>query len=100
MKSVGEFIYKGIEKRSGGEFTNDKGQNIKYNESYILKVDESTEKGIFERRLKIDVNNNYLIDKLKNKKPYESIKLLCDINFFGNNVKVVPVDLYVDSNNK
>lgn len=100
MNCVGEFIYKGIEKREGGEFTNDKGQNIKYNESYILKIDESTDKGIFERKLKIDLKNNSLIDKLKNKKPYEPIKLLCDINFFGNNVKVVPVDLYVDSNNK
>lgn len=100
MRSIGEFIYKGIEKRDGGEFTNDKGQNIKYNESYVLKVDESTEKGIFERRLKIDVNNTALVDKLKAKKPYEPIKLLCDITFYGNSVKVIPVDLYIDSNNK
>lgn len=100
MKCVGEFKFKGLEKRDGGEFTNDKGQNIKYNESYILKVDESTQKGIYERKLKIDVNNTYLLDKLKLKKPYDPIKLVCDITFYGNSVKVIPVDLYIDSNNK
>ena len=49
MKCVGKFKFKGLVKREGGSFTNDRGQEITYKESYLLKVDESTENGIYER---------------------------------------------------
>ena len=99
MKCVGEFIFKGIEKRDGGEFVNPQGQTIKYDESYILKVDEKTEKGIYERRLKISKENTSLIEKFKSLKDYQAIKIGCEVNFYGNKVTVIPVELF-DSNNK
>lgn len=99
MKCVGEFIYKGVERREGGEFINAQGQAIKYDESYILKLDEKTEKGIYERRLKISKNNSSLVGKLKSLEDYSKIKLSCEVNFYGNKVTVVPVDL-IDGNNK
>lgn len=99
MKSTAKLIFKGIEKKDGGEFTNDKGQKIKYDGSYVLKADEQTENGIYERRFKIPLTNVSLIENLKAKKAYDEITLNFDIQIYGNNVRVVPVDL-VDSNNK
>lgn len=99
MKAIGEFIYKCLEKRGAGEFTNDKGENIKYGESYVLKVDEVVDGNINERKLKVDVNNTSLIDKLKQLKPYEKISLECDVVLYTNSAKVVPVAL-TTANNK
>ena len=100
MKCVGEFVFKGIEERQGGEFVNDRGQNIKYDGSYILKVDEKTDKGIYERKLKINKDNITLVNKLKSIEVYKPIKISCDVSFYGNKVTVVPVDLIIDGNNK
>lgn len=93
MKSVGEFVFKGIEERAGGEFVNDKGQAIKYDGSYILKVDEKTEKGIYERKLKIAKDNMALVNKLKGIEVYTPIKVECEFAFYGNKVTVIPTDL-------
>ena len=98
MKCKGEFVYKSMEKREGGSFTNDKGQAINYDMAYVLKVDEVSQNGIFERKLKIDKNNTVLLNKLQNLKPYDRIMLICDVSLYGANAKVVPVD--IDSNNK
>ncbi len=98
MKCKGEFVYKSIEKREGGSFTNDKGQAINYDMAYVLKVDEVSQNGIFERKLKIDKNNTVLLNKLQNVKPYDKITLICDVSLYGANAKVIPVD--IDSNNK
>lgn len=99
MKSTAKLIFKGIEKREGGEFTNEKGQKIKYDSSYVLKADEQTDNGIYERRFKIPSTNSVLVDLLKAKKPYEEIIVNFDIQMYGNNVRVVPIGL-ADSNNK
>lgn len=99
MKSIAKLIYKGIEKKDGGEFVNDKGQKIKYDGSYVLKADEQTENGIYERRFKIPLNNVSLIESLKLKKAYDEITVNFDIQMFGNNVRIVPIGLF-DSNNK
>lgn len=99
MKCQGDFIFKGLEKRDGGEFTNQRGQVIKYGDSYILKVDEKTEKGIYERKLKIDITNSTLIGKLQKVADYAPIRLSCDVKFYNNSVSVIPIDL-VNSDNK
>lgn len=99
MKSIAKLVYKGIEKKEGGEFRNEKNQLIKYDGSYVLKADEQTENGIYERRFKIPLSNVALINELKTKKAYDEITVNFDIQMFGNNVRVVPVGL-VDSNNK
>lgn len=91
MKAKGEFVFKGLDDRKAGEFTNDKGQVVKYNESKVLKVDEVVDGSINERKLKIDANNTFLIDKLKKLKPYDHIILECDVLLYANSAKVVPV---------
>ena len=57
MKCKGEFIFRGIERREGGNFINEKGDTISYKPSYKVKVDEVTEKGVFERVLKVAEEN-------------------------------------------
>ena len=76
MKAKGEFVFKGLDKRAGGEFLNDKGQKVSYNEAYVLKVDELVDGSINERKLKIDTANTSLIDNLKKLKPQ------CGFKFF------------------
>ena len=99
MKSIGEFVYKGVDKREGGSFTNANGQAINYDMAYILKVDEITPEGIYERKLKIDKSNTTLLNKLNSLKPYDHINLSCDIVMYGSVARVIPVDL-VQQNNK
>lgn len=99
MKSTAKLIFKGIEKREGGEFVNDKGQKIKYDGSYVLKADEQTDNGIYERRFKIPLTNVSLIESLKLKKAYDELTINFDIQMYGNNVRIVPIGL-ADSNNK
>ena len=98
MRCKGEFVFKSVDKREGGSFTNDKGQAVNYDMAYVLKVDEISENGIFERKLKIDKANSVLLSKLKNLKPYDKMNLICDVVLYGSNARVIPVDL--DSNNK
>lgn len=93
MLAVSEFIYKGVEKRDGGEFINDKGTSIKYDASYVLKVDELTPEGVFERKLKINKDNTALVEKLKTKKFYDKVVLECEIKFSGSSARVIPVSL-------
>lgn len=98
MKCFGEFVFKSLRKREGGTFKNDKGQDVNYDEAYVLKVDEVSNDGVDERTLKIDKNNTVLLNKLQNKKPYDKINLVCDVVLYGANAKVIPID--IDSNNK
>ena len=97
MKAVGEFIYKSIEKRDGGSFTNERGQAVTYSESYLLKVDENKDGKIDERRLKIPKDNEILVQKFMRLDPYTRVKIEFDVQFYNNNIKVIPVNL-VDSN--
>lgn len=93
MKCTAELIFKSIEKKEGGEFTNEKGQEIKYDGSYILKADEKTSNGIYERRFKIPLNNVSLIESLKSKKAYDSVTIEFDIQMYGNNTRIVPIGI-------
>ena len=100
MQAKGNFIFKSLELKDGGKFTNERGQIVDYPESYQLKVDEQSNDGsINERKLKISKNNDVLIQKLKKKQAYDRIELLCDVQFYGSIARVIPVDL-IDSNNK
>lgn len=99
MQAKGKFIFKSLERKDGGKFTNERGQEVNYDASYQLKVDENRDGVINERKLKISQKNDILIQKLMKKNPYEPIELLCDIEFYGSVCKVIPVDL-IDSNNK
>lgn len=94
----GEFVFKSVEERAGGSFTDANGKIVKYDTAYVLKVDELTDSGIFERKLKIDKANSVLLSKLKNLKAYDKVNLVLDVVLYGSQAKVVPIDL--DSNNK
>lgn len=100
MQARGKFIFKSLVKKDGGEFVNEKGQNVKFDASYELKVDENDNGVISERKLKVLQNNDVLVQKLMKKNPYEQIELLCDIKMYGSMAKVIPVDLIDNSNNK
>lgn len=99
MKAYGKFVYKSLEKRDGGEFTNSSGQTIKYEDSYVLKIDENVDGSINERKLKVDKNNIGLINQLKDVKTYSEIELECDVQLYQNSCKLIPVRL-TNSNNK
>lgn len=91
MKAIGEFVFKGLEKKAGGSFTNEKGEMINYKEKYVLKVDETVDGQINERKLNIGVDNTELINALNGFKPYQALKLECDVVMYQNSAKVVPV---------
>lgn len=86
-------VYKGVSKREGGEFTNEKGQVIKYEPSYVLKFDEEVNGEILERRLKFPVTNKTLFNKLSSIEAYSKVLLVCDVQLFTGNAKVTPIDL-------
>ena len=99
MKAIGEFVFKCLEKRDGGEFVNERGQKVAYKEAYTLKVDEVVEGNINERKLKVDKDNMGLVARLKTLKPYDKVTLECDVVLYNNSARVIPIAI-VDSNNK
>ena len=86
-------VFKGVSKRDGGEFTNDKGEVIKYDPSFIVKFDEDVNGEIVERRLKFPITNKALEHKLKEVEAYSKIVLLCDVQLYSANAKVLPIDM-------
>lgn len=92
MECRGKFKFKQLVRKEGGEFTNNRGQLIKYKDSYALKVDEQTENGIYERTFKIPTDSK-LVEELLIKKPYSDITLVFNISFYGNSIKAIPVEI-------
>lgn len=88
-----DVIFKGLSKREGGHFTNEKGQDVTYDDSYVLKIDEVINGEGFERRLKFPVSNKELANKLRDLETYSNIKLICDVQLYASSAKIVPVDL-------
>ena len=86
-------VYKGVSKREGGEFTNEKGQTISYDPCYVIKFDEDVDGEIIERKLKFPITNKTLFNKLNAIDAYSKILLLCDVQLFASNAKVTPRDL-------
>lgn len=93
MKCVGKFKFKQIQKRAGGTFVNSAGETIEYKDSFQLKVDESTEKGFFERNFKISTENTNLINALMELKPYTDITIEFDVNIYGSRVSLIPISM-------
>lgn len=87
MLTSGKFIYRGIEKKGSGEFTNDKGQLIKFNDRIVVKLDETIEGQVFSREVKLDLTNP-LVEKVKSLQPYSQV--VCDfkVDFLGSGVKL------------
>ena len=49
-----EVVFKSVTTREGGEFTNDKGQVIKYDPSFVIKFDDNSN-GVwnFQQQIKL-----------------------------------------------
>lgn len=92
MKCRGKFKFKEITKRESGTFINAQGQQINYDESYALKVDEKTERGIQERVFKV-AKDSSLIPELKKMTEYTDIILDFDVVFFGSIIRIIPVEI-------
>lgn len=92
MKCQGKFVFRGLEKKDGGEFVNDKGQSIKYGESYVLLLDEFTKDGNKERKFKIPTNSP-IIEKLQGLKLYTVIPLEFEVTIYATRTVLVPVDV-------
>lgn len=94
MKTSGEFKFKSIEEREGGEFVNERGQKIKYDGKYVIKLDEQSEDGkINDRRFSIDKKDIDLINQFKSLPTYSDIKIEFDVRIFNSQVRLVPVKL-------
>ena len=95
MKCKGEFIYRGIERRDGGNFINDKGDTISYKPSYRVKVDEVLPNGVFERVLKVAEENTQLINNFQLLDNYQRILITFDVAFYATKVSLVPEDVEI-----
>lgn len=93
MKCEGNFVFKSIEKKDGGEFVNDKGQSIKYEPTYRVVVDEIVNSKIVQRMFKFSSKNTALFEKFKNINPYESIVIAFDVEVYQSSVKLTPYDV-------
>ena len=91
MKCQGKFKFRGLTQKDGGTFTTN-GRVVNYNASYQLKLDETTDKGVYERNIKIPLDSP-LVAELAQKKLYEEIIMEFEIVFFGSNVRVIPAAL-------
>lgn len=92
MRCNGVVMYKGIEKRAGGTFLNN-GQDIKYDEAYVIKFDEIKEGKINEHKLKFPTSNKVLYDKFAQLNPYTQVEIFCDVVLMNNMCRLVPIDV-------
>ena len=92
MKCRGKFKFKEIVKKDAGSFKNAQGQVINYEESYALKVDEKTERGIQERIFKIP-KDSPLVPELQKYEEYSDIVLDFDIVFYSNSIRIIPTEI-------
>lgn len=86
-------VFKSVDTRDGGEFTNDKGALVKYEPCFVVKFDEDVNGQIMERRLKFPITNKALEHKLKELEPYSKIVLICNVELFVGNARVTPIDM-------
>lgn len=89
MICKGNFKFKSITKRDGGDFINEMGERIKYKPCFSLKCDELTDKGIFERTFKLPLDSK-LISIFSDMEPYTDIELTFDVVIYGNRISVTP----------
>ena len=57
MKCQNSVVFKSVEEREGGSFTNERGQVINYDKSYLVRFDEEVDGNIQERKVKFKGSN-------------------------------------------
>lgn len=91
MKAKGIFMFKGIQDRKAGEFTNkDTGEVVQYDATKILVADEIDGTQIHERRFKMNKDNKQLFSDLSVIDPYTKIELIFDVTLYSANAKLEP----------
>lgn len=93
MKCTGKFVFKSINKRDGGTFTNADGKEVSYDDAYLIRADEETETGIQERKFKFPCTNKKLYEDLNLLEPYTRIELEFDVSLYNNQAKLLPISL-------
>lgn len=99
MKCSGIFVFKSLSHKAGGEFKNEKGDVIKYDSSYSLKVDELMDNGdINERKFKVSEKQVVLINDLKSLEAYQKIILNFNVTIYATkiSIEVDSVDVNVE----
>lgn len=93
MKAKGLFMFKSVETREKGSFTNKQtGEVIEFDSCYILVADEITLEGkMKERRFKISKEDTKLINELSLLEPYTKIEIEFDVILYSSNAKIEPV---------
>ena len=89
MKCRGKFNFRGITKKDGGEFKRGE-ETIKYNESYSIKLDENTDKGIMERTFKLPIDSP-AVQQFQNLKLYQEIEIEFEVTIYSTRISLVPV---------
>lgn len=92
MRCNGIFVFKSVTKRDGGSFTNDKGEEIHYDDSYVLKVDEVSDE-IRERKFKFPCTNKKLYEDLCKLDSYSKICIDFEVVIYNNSCKLLPFSL-------
>lgn len=91
MICQGQVVYKGVEKREGGSFKNDKGQEVEYTSSYLLKFDELVDGDPIERKVKFPSQNKELYNKFKELDVYTKVTVEFEVKMGQNTCKLIPV---------
>ena len=92
MRCNGIFVFKGVTKRDGGAFTNDKGEEVHYDDSYVIQVDEVSD-AIRERKFKFPCTNKKLYEDLCKLDSYSKICIDFEVVIYNNSCKLLPVSL-------
>lgn len=92
MKAKGIFMFKSLQEREKGSFTNkETGEVINYDSCNILVADEISENGeIKERRFKFDKKNTDLVQDFSLLEPYTKIEITFNVILYSANAKVEP----------
>lgn len=90
MNCKGNFVFKGVEKKDGGTFTDDKGKDVKYDACYLLKVDEIIDGKANDRRFRIALDNKNIVETLKNVSLYTAITITFDVVIYATRVRLIP----------
>lgn len=93
MKCKNSVVFKSIEERDGGSFTNDKGQAINYGKAFIVRFDEElTDGGVAERKVKFSSSNLNLYNRFKTLKVYDKITIDFEVTIQNSGCKLEIVD--------
>lgn len=100
MNCKGNFVFRGIEKKDAGTFTDVSGNKISYDSSYHVKVDEVVDGKIQERKFKFPSAEGKLANDFMNLQPYTPVEINFEINIYATRISLTPKSVFVVSADK